>query len=367
MAMQNLVACVVGLSNNTKEQFATRPGIGKSCLCFRFAYPGYDKYIDAHPSILALHEFESPVINSAHFLYWGSPLKEFPVKGGEVKVRYHLLEHTVFYQDVTSYPFNPMVRPDDMNYYIKRITGSIESPGKHSYYTRDDIGPSDRYTKFQYPVHLTKQVRGYVVAFDVSLTDEDMDMQCSRVMPILDYLCKKKRPVVLAATKKDTYKIMSMQKAQEIQRKFHIPLVETSANENLNVDEVFRVLAKLVLGKKVHGLSDQVQSYDEAAKNSLHQRGSAKRSLKSYLEKKCTMYIERLDSIQKTEEYKECSLLIGDFQAGYLFVQNQLRLYNEKVDTFDGVAADPMMRQEFLEDFVESRSDFKPYKKELRL
>lgn len=283
-------------------------------------------------------------------------------------MQYHLLEQTVLYQDVTSYPFNPMVRPDDINYYIKRIAGSIESPGKHSYYTRDDIGPSDRYTKFQYPVHLTKQARGYVVVFDVSLTDKDMDMQCKRVIPILEYLCKmKKKPVVLAATKRDAYKIMSMEKARDIQRKFHIPLVETSASENLNVDEVFRVLAKLVLGKKVHRLSDQVVSYDEAARYSLHQRGAAKRSLKLYLEKKCTMYIERLDSIQRTEEYKECAHLIGDFQACYLFVQNQFRLYDEKVDTFDGVEADPMIRQEFLEDFLESRSDFKAYKKELRL
>lgn len=363
----DFVACVVGLSNNPKEPFGTRPGVGKSCLCFRFTYPGYDSYVETHPSVLALHEFGSQVINNTHFLYWGSPVKTFAAKGGNLSLRYHLLEHTVFYQDITSYPFNPLTRPDDVSFYLKRIVGSIESSGKHSYYSRDDIlSSSTAYKKLQYPSNLSKQMRGYVVVFDVSLAETELEMQCKRVVPILEYLSRMKRKFVIAATKRDTYKIMSLERLHELQRKFRVPLIETSANENLNVDEVFRVLGKQVLGKKASGLTDQVQSYDEAARCNLHFRGAAKRSFMTFMKKDVPNCDERLDPIKLTEAYKQCVLWIGQYQARSLFVHYQLGLYNVRVDTYAGVMGDPELRREFLEGYVDSRYDMRHYKTELR-
>lgn len=363
--MQELVVCVVGLSMNQKEPFGTRPGVGKSCLCFRFAYPGIDNYVDNHPSLLALHEFENPVINNAHFLYWGSPVKAYTAKGSEVEVRFHLLEHTVFYQDITSHPFNSLTRPDVVDQYMRRIVGSVESPGKHSYYSRDDITMTDRYTKFQYPSNLTKLARGYVVVFDASLTAGDLEMQCKRVEPVIEYLCKGQKKLVLAVTKRDSHKLMSLEKAHELQRKFHIPLVETSASDNLNIEEVFRILARRVLTKKLHGLSDQVTRYDEAARQNLIQRGSARRSFQSFLKKKVSNCDDHLSSVQSTEEYKECRRWIGTQQTDLIFVQNSLELYNTKVDTYAGAMEDTVIRREFLEDFVYSRSDFGKFRAEL--
>lgn len=362
----DFVVCVVGLSNNPKEPFATRPGVGKSCLCFRFTYPGYDRYIDTHPSILALHEFGNPVINNTHFLYWGSPLKTYPLKGGDLRVRYHLLEHTVFYQDITSRPFNALTHPDDVNYYLKRVVGSIESSGKHSYYSRDDILSSDAYKKLQYPSNLSKQMRGYIVVFDVSLAETELEMQCKRVVPILEFFTKTKRKFVIAATKRDAYKIMSLERLRELQRKFHVPLVETSANENLNVDEVFRILAKQVLGKRAQGLTDQVQSYDEAARFNLHCRGAAKRAFLVFMKKNVTDCDERLDSVETIGPYQQCMEWIGHHQAGSLFVHHQLGLYNVRVDSYAGVIDDPVLRREFLEGFVDGRYDTPRYKIELR-
>ncbi len=364
--MQDCVVCVVGLSNNEKEPFPTRPGVGKSCFCFRFAYPGFDGYIDTHPSLLALHEFENPVINGSHFLYWGSPLKMFPSKGGEVSIRFHLLEQTVFYQDITSYPFNSVTKPDNVDHYIRRMIGPIESAGKHSYYSRDDICTTGQYTRFQYPTNLTKKPRGFVVVFDVSLADMELEMQCKRVEPILQYLCKNKKKVVIAVTKRDSHKIMSLQQAHELHKKFHVPLIETSARDDLNIEEVFRVLAKQLLSKKVPGLSDQIQKYDEAARHNLIQRGSAKRSFVSYLKKRITNSSETVASISYNEEFKECKRWIGQHSCSRLFAQHALELYNTKVDTYAGVVNDPIMRREFLEDYVDSRFDLDNHKIELR-
>ena len=364
--MQELVACVVGLSNNEKDLFGTKPGVGKSCLCFRFAYPGYDRYIDTHPSLLALHEFENPVINSAQFLYWGSPERAFSTKGGDVKVRFHLLEQTVFYQDVTCSPFNSLTKPGNVDRYKKRIVGSIDSAGKLSYFSRDDIGMSDRYTKFQYPSHLTKQTRGYVVVFDVSLSGKELELQCVRFEPILEYLCKSKKKPIMVATKRDCYKVMSLEKAYELAKKYKVPLVETSARDSLNVEEVFRLLVRHVLSKGTHGMSDKAKGYDEAAKHSLFQRGSAKRAFQSYVKKKCQDCDDRLSSVQRSEEYKECSFLLGAYEAGRIFAQNAMELFNVKVDSYAGVKENIEMREEFLLDFVD-REDFKPFKSELNV
>ena len=363
---QEFVVCVVGLTNTTKEIYGTRPGVGKSCLCFRFAYPSHDVYVDSHPSIVALHEFESPVINCSHFLYWGSPLKTYPVKGGELSVRYHLLEHSVIYQDITSKPFNLVTRPDTVECYIKRIIGPIESSGKHSYYSRDDITESNRYTKLQYPRGLSKLLRGFLVVFDVSVSGKELETQCKRVEPILEYLYKHKRKFVIVVTKRDNFQVPALDRAYEMRKKFRTHLVETSAKENLNVEEAFRILAQRVLMRSAQGLSDTVLHYDRAAQLSIIQRGSAKRSLVTYLTKKVSDCDERLSSIQASEEFKECVQWVGTFESGQIFALHVLKLYNRKVDTYAGTHENPEIRLEFLEDFVDQRTDLSAYKKDLK-
>ena len=126
-ANAEFVACVVGLSRGSNEPFSTHSGVGKSCLCYRFVYPGFDDYVDDHQSILALHEFESSAINWDHFLYWGSVFKHFPIKGSKSSshaiIQVHVIEQTVFYQDETSQPF-----PNCGN-YRKRI--DMLAPSSH--------------------------------------------------------------------------------------------------------------------------------------------------------------------------------------------------------------------------------------------
>lgn len=342
----------------------TRPGIGKSCLCFRLAYPGLDNYVENHPSLFALHEFESLEINNSHFLYWGSPLKSYPIKGGEVSVRCHIIEQSVFYQDDTSFPFNHASKPDRVENYIKRITGPIESRGKVSYYSRDDLSLEETasHSKQYYPKGITKISRGFVVVFDVSLSGTDLEKQCKRLEPILQYLAKHKKRFIIAVTKRDRYIESSLEKAYELRTNYRALLVECSSSENLNTEEVLRVLARMVLRTKVSGLSDHIVKYHHAAQHALIDRGAAKRSFVAFMQTKVLDCSERLPSIQLAEEYQECVRCIGADTTGCVFALYVLELYNKKVDNFAGAKEHPDMRQEFLEDFIDHRSDLSDYK-----
>jgi len=365
-----IAACVVGLSNNYKESFGTRPGVGKSCLCFRLAYPDYDDFVDVHPSLFALHEFESRTINSSHFIYWGSPVKLFPIKGGDCRVKFHLIEQTVFYQDVTSLPFNHSVtKPDHVDNYTKRIVGPIESTGKVSYHSRDAIttGMPGGLASMRYPQGITRVPRGFIVVFDVSMTGKALDMQCKRVEPLLAYLNKHKKKFVIVVTKRDKYSMPSLERAYELRKKYRTHLVESSSLEDLNTEEVFRVLALTVLTKKTSGLSDQVMRYHDAAQHVLLRRTTAKSSFKAYVRKKVMNYDERLSSVQLSEEFKACTRWIGGHRTGCIFALHVLELYNAKVEeSYAGVKEDPDMHSEYLEDFVDQRVDIVAFKVEMK-
>ena len=365
-----LVASVVGLTNNYKEVFGTRPGIGKSCLCFRLAYPEFDSYVDNHPSLFALHEFESRAINSNHFIYWGSPVKFFPVRGGDCKVKFHIIEQTVFYQDVTAYPFNHSVtKPDNVENYIKRIAGPIESKGKVSYYSRDALvtGMPPGHAAVNYPSGITRLPRGFIVVFDVSVTGKALDVQCKRVDPILSYLNKHKKKFIIAVTKRDKYSMPSLAIAYELRKKYRTHLVECSALDDLNMEEVLRVLALIVITKKTSGLSDQVTRYHDAAQHVLLRRTSAKSGFKSYIRKRVVNSDERLPSVQLSEEFKECARWIGNHKTGCIFALHVLELYNAKIEqSYADVREDLDMHYEYLEDFVDQRKDIESYKEEMR-
>ena len=363
----SFVACVVGLSLEHGESFGRRTGTGKSCLCYRFVHPGFDDYINNHQSLYALHEFESRVINNDHFLYWGSPVKTFPTTDPvrTVELRVHVLEHSVFYQDVTCQPFTIITKPDRPDFYIKRITGAIESPGKLSYRSRDEVSTPEDYNAEQYPSGISKVSRGFLVVVDVSQKSDLFEKQLKRAEKVLEYLTKHKRKNVIVATKRDTAFTPSLEKVYELKKKYHTHVVEASAEQNLNVSECFRVLA-YKLFKNSYKLSSHVQTYPDAARRNLTNKGTARRLFKSFLKKRILDPDERLSAIAQNEEYKECVELIGKYETDHLFAKHVLEVYNDKVDLFAGVKENPEMREEFLEDFVERRSDLSLYIKKLR-
>ena len=213
-SVPTMAVCVVGLSQDKAEDFHRRAGIGKSCLCYRFIHPGYDDYISDHPSLLALHEFESPVINSVHSLYWGTTVRSYPIKGTvkDVKVQYHVVEQTVFYQDVTSQPFTIVTKPDSLEHYIRRVMGPIESSGKISYRSRDEISLPDIYERMEYPSGVSKLARGFMLVIDVSQKGAAFEKQLARAEQVLSHFQKHRKKYIIVATKRDMADPVSLEK-----------------------------------------------------------------------------------------------------------------------------------------------------------
>ena len=350
------VACVVGQSRGPLELFSRHQGIGKSCLCYRFFYPAVDEYVDDHQSILALHEFESYVVNNEHFLYWGSIVKHFPVKGQKslhATIKVHVIEQTVFYQDETSLPFQKAER------YIKRLLGPLDSPGKVSYKSRNDIALSSEAQ--QYPSKLSKLPRGFMVVLDVSLFGNEFDAHLQRTTELLDYLVKHKQKFILVATKRDDSNHTSLNRAHELRKKYRTILVETSASGNKNIREAFRLMASKVIKKPVE-LNDSVTSYEEANHRGLMMRGHVKKAFQTYLQEEVLDPEMDLHSLSDVPEYVECKKLTGMFDAGWLFATHIMEIYN---DAYSNNGSTETQR-DYLENFVKRRSDFLPYLQHLK-
>jgi Fe2+ transport system protein B len=111
-------------------------------------------------------------------------------------------------------------------------------------------------------------VDGFIVVFDTSLVpNRQLEKQVEVCTQILNCIMKTKRPVVVAATKCDEANELLVRELERlVNRKelkaYNIPVVETSAHQNINVDAAFFAVAQLV--DKTRGRS-RVYSYIEAA------------------------------------------------------------------------------------------------------
>ena len=364
MSMKTVVVSVLGLSRAVGELFQSgEEGAGKSCLCYRFMHPNFDDYVSDHSSILALHEFESPSINNDHFVYWGSKKQSYTNRGKEHSLLMHVVEHTIFYQDVTSTPFNVHTKPDDVTVYARKAVGSIESSGKTSYMTRDALCLSETFSAENYPRKISGVTRGFMVVVDTSLYGVRFESQFQRAEMICHRLAKSKRKFILVSTKQDQVVAVSLEKLRGLRRKHNAILVETSASCNYNIDVTFRVIAGAVLGEGK--LSDDVPSYLQAAQNLLSAKASAKRLFRGFIGNRVQVSCERLKSLSETEQYQNCMAVVGKFESDKLIALRLLEVRNKEVGSYYGVSENREMRQEFLEEFLDERQDLKIYSKDL--
>lgn len=99
------------------------------------------------------------------------------------------------------------------------------------------------------------------------MTNRSTEKQTEMVTAILNNLLKTKKPVVLATTKNDEAMEASIKEAERLvnRKEFRniIPLVETSAHENVNVELAFIVLAQMI--DRTKGRS-KVVPFGEAAR-----------------------------------------------------------------------------------------------------
>lgn len=366
MACEVLI-CVLGTSRGQGHVFKSDDGVGKSCLSYRFIHPGFDDFIAEHPSIIALHEFQSPAINNAHFLYWGMAKQTLPGRLGKSgrAVEIHVVENTVLYQDVTSKPFTcgSSNRADNIDSYIKRALGRLESPGKISYWTRDGISLPDLYKPQRYPSKAGSWKRGFLVVVDVSADGCEFDAQLQRVKKICLALKKNKSTYMLVATKMESAKQESLEKLNQMRKaaKLSADLICTSADCNYNISSTFRIISEKVL-KDFHSQED-IPSFEQAAGADLSYKTSAKRSFKNFTTKWVHSSTEKIEDIELTEQYRACKSAVGKFETDRIFAFKLLEKRNREMMV--GVNDDPERRREFLEDFIEDHPDVALYRREM--
>ena len=362
------VVSVVGYVAHGKSFSSSKSGVGKSCLCCRFAHPCIDDYIDDHPSLLALHEFESNVVCTDSFLYWGSREIEFPAanRGKGAKVKMEVVEHTLFYHDETSRVFPKFKKIQNVESYAKQTLVPPESSRKISYYSRDCIGFPDRYRCLPYLSNVNRIARGFVVVVDVSRKMPRFEEHLTATQQIVHQLSNNgKHPFIIAAMKRDIADPASLQRLANWASKKKITVVETSAKENTNVKSVFSHIASKIL--KNARIPDSVLSYSAAVGVSLEESTKAKTAFKRYLKKSVKTSNASLSSIEKSDEYCQCVELLGKFGVDEIYARHLLEVRDNEVKAYSGVIDNPDMRMEMLEQFVDDiMLDLVAHKRTLR-
>lgn len=238
-----------------KEKGISLPAAGKSSLCSRFVHP--KRRPDEHTSTLTEREWkDNPVYNGDHFIYWGATTKR--LKDG-TKARFQIVEQTEFLQ-AASRTWQPHEADEE---YLKRATAThFISRGKVAYRCELDeayaIPSSLRPGGFRKSTQLFPNqefsegngVSGFICLFDPTLKGENIKRQVDYLEKLLRELHKSKRPVLLACTKCDLADDGKIQLGEHLASsvaklmKKPLPFIQTSAMEDINVEEAFRFIAE---------------------------------------------------------------------------------------------------------------------------
>ena len=258
---------VIGLSGFDHEK--SLYGVGKSCLCNRFVRPLADEYIHEHSSIYSSTDFASRVINNDHYLYWGSVIKQ---SDDGTDLTFQLVEQTEFIEDSS---FTTLNRGGQLTSYVKRCTAlKLQSQEKLMYISRDQVALQNDYEQVQLPGGKFN-VDGFVCVYDVSSRGkaEDQEMLYASLLTVLQ---KTKKPIVVAATKCDDLRKTSLDDCHKLftsKKLTNVPIIECSAQENVNIDLVFLLLAQLIekgrIRSRITPYSEAVQSHREKINNAL--------------------------------------------------------------------------------------------------
>lgn len=155
-----------------------------------------------------------------------------------------------------------------MEPYVKRCASTkITSAEKLMYICKNQLGIEKEYEQKVLPDGKLN-VDGFICVFDVSVVPSRLlEKQIEIVSAILNNLIKTKKPVVLVTTKNDDANEVYVREVEKlVQRKEYkgtIPIIETSAHDNVNVDLAFVLLAQMIDRSKVR---TKVVSYTEASR-----------------------------------------------------------------------------------------------------
>lgn len=155
-----------------------------------------------------------------------------------------------------------------MEPYVKRCAATkITSAEKLMYICKNQLGIEKEYEQKVLPDGKLN-IDGFICIFDVSVVpSRALEKQIEIVAAILNNLMKTKKPVVLVSTKNDDSNELYIREAEKlVQRKEYkgaIPLVETSAHDNVNVDLAFILLAQIIDRSKIR---TKITTYSEGSR-----------------------------------------------------------------------------------------------------
>ena len=273
---------VVGLSGTPKDRGCL--GVGKSCLCNRFVRQSADEYNREHISVLAQSDFNGPIVNNEHWLYWGQTRK-CTEEGFELT--FSIVEQTEFVDDACFQPF----RSGKMEPYYKRCSNTkLTSSEKLMYICKNQLGIEKEYEQHYLPDGKFI-VDGFIVIFDVSDdSSRDIIRQIEMTAAILMNCLKTKKPVVLVTTKNDEACQSYVKEAEKLinRKEFKglVPMVETSSHDNVNVDMAFWACVQRDWPKG----KSRLLSYDDSFQRQRDQMDLAEDAYKSLIREQITDY-----------------------------------------------------------------------------
>ena len=257
---KTFTVCVVGLSGydiQEKRLF----GVGKSCFCNRLVKLTEDDYYKDHASIFSTSDFVGSVLNSDHFLYWGTAER---ILDNSQKGRIRIIEHTEFIDDAS---YSPLSRGGQLVPYSKRATATkIVSSGKMMYISRDQVALQSEFEELQMDEKI--QVDAFVCIYDVSVMlsrcPNFIDLQEEVLSNLIAHIHKAKKPVVVVASKCDKSDTQLLHRAQHFvnsNKLITTQIIESSSELVVNIDNAFQTIWYLLDSKSK--IKPKVLSYQE--------------------------------------------------------------------------------------------------------
>ncbi|XP_078662466.1 rho GTPase-activating protein 5-like isoform X9 [Branchiostoma floridae x Branchiostoma belcheri] len=322
--MRTFNISVVGLSGTERDKGAQ--GVGKSCLCNRFVRPLADNYFHEHISVLSQSDFGGRVVNNDHFLYWGEVTKTWD-EGQDFT--FHVVEQTEFIDDTS---FQTLRTSTFMPYIKRAAVAKVVSAEKLMYICKDQLGIEQDFEQKTMPEGKLN-IDGFILVCDVSLVqNRPQEDQMRFLQNCFTNLAKTKKPALLVATKCDDAVDQYLREARDFasNRRVGIPLVETSAHENVNVDLAFVVLAQMI--DKSRGKS-KIIPFHEAALRRKEVLDVATEAYQNLVVRTVRDYHDTWNSVSKKLErepdFQHYCDLLGKMSAKKLFRRHIKKLKEE--------------------------------------
>ncbi|KAK4471285.1 hypothetical protein MN116_004726 [Schistosoma mekongi] len=225
------------------------PCSGKSCVCNRFVFRHPDLYNkDRH----FINDSGFQNVDDDCWLYWGCVCRQID----EDIVKFQVVEYTRF-SDCVSCPLPSYTRCDNaisefLVYVRKNIEIRLLSKSKLTYAFDKDACESLNVGDCVESSEL--EIDGFILICDARTQCVDAECRCNSITlhELSNCLSKVRKPAVLVLSKLDDCdaskleRLDVLQKSNELKK---IPVIGTSAHENVNIDEAFHTLYKLMDSK----------------------------------------------------------------------------------------------------------------------